>query len=165
MKQAPRAWYSRINSHLIQLGFRRSENEATLYLKQNEDGLQLVVSLYVNDMLVTGSNVRLLVEFKMEMQDVFEMSDLSIMNYFLGMEIYQCSLGTFISQRKYVVDILKEFKIESCKEVATPLAQNEKISKNDGEKLEEPYAYRSLIGSLLYLRATRPDLMFPVGLL
>ncbi|RVW29068.1 Retrovirus-related Pol polyprotein from transposon TNT 1-94 [Vitis vinifera] len=143
----------------------RSENEATLYLKQNEDGLQLVVSLYVNDMLVTGSNVRLLVEFKMEMQDVFEMSDLSIMNYFLGMEIYQCSLGTFISQRKYVVDILKEFKIESCKEVATPLAQNEKISKNDGEKLEEPYAYRSLIGSLLYLIATRPDLMFPTGLL
>ena len=165
MKQAPRAWYSRINSHLIQLGFRRSENEATLYLKQNEDGLQLVVSLYVDDMLVTGSNVRLLVEFKMEMQDVFEMSDLSIMNYFLGMEIYQCSLGTFISQRKYVVDILKEFKIESCKEVATPLAQNEKISKNDGEKLEEPYAYRSLIGSLLYLIATRPDLMFPTGLL
>ncbi|WJZ90607.1 hypothetical protein VitviT2T_009738 [Vitis vinifera] len=68
-------------------------------------------------------------------------------------------------ERKYVVDILKEFKLESCKEVATPLAQNEKISKNDGEKLEEPYAYRSLIGSLLYLIATRPDLMFPAGLL
>ena len=67
LKQAPRAWYSRIDSHLIQLRFRRSENEATLYLKQNEDGLQLVVSLYVDDMLVTGSNVRLLVEFKMEM--------------------------------------------------------------------------------------------------
>ncbi|RVW53770.1 Retrovirus-related Pol polyprotein from transposon TNT 1-94 [Vitis vinifera] len=79
---------------------------------ENEDGLQLVVSLYVDDMLVTGSNVRLLVEFKMEMQDVFEMSDLGIMNYFLGMEIYQCSLG-----------------------------------------------------SLLYLIATRPDLMFPAGLL
>ena len=67
LKQAPRAWYSIIDSHLIQLEFRRSENEATLYLKQNEDGLQLVVSLYVDDMLVTGSNVRLLVEFKMEM--------------------------------------------------------------------------------------------------
>ena len=83
LKQAPRAWYSRIDSHLIQLGFRRSENEATLYLKQNENGLQLVVSLYVDDMLVAGSNVRLLAKFKMEMQDVFEMSDLSIMNYFL----------------------------------------------------------------------------------
>ena len=99
------------------------------------------------------------------MQDVFEMFDLGIMNYFLGMEIYQCSLGTFISQRKYVVDILKEFKIESCKEVATPLAQNEKISKNDGEKLEELSTYRSLVGNLLYLTTTRLDLMFPIGLL
>ncbi|RVX19360.1 Retrovirus-related Pol polyprotein from transposon RE1 [Vitis vinifera] len=101
----------------------------------------------------------------MEMQDVFEMSDLGIMNYFLGMEIYQFSLGIFISQRKYVVHILKDFKLESCKEVATLLAQNEKISKNDGEKLEEPSAYRSLIGSLLYLIATRLDLMFPAGFL
>ncbi|RVW94557.1 Retrovirus-related Pol polyprotein from transposon RE1 [Vitis vinifera] len=165
LKQAPRAWYSRIDSHLIQLGFRRSENEATLYLKQNEDGLQLVVLVYVDDMLVIGSNVRLLAEFKMEMQDVFEMSDLGIMNYFLGIEIYQCSSGIFISQRKYVVDILKKFKLESCKEVAILLAQNEKISKNDGEKLEEPSAYRSLVGSLLYLTTTRPDLMFPTGLL
>ncbi|WKA00249.1 hypothetical protein VitviT2T_018628 [Vitis vinifera] len=165
LKQAPRARYSRIDSHLIQLGFRRSENEATLYLKQNDDGLQLVVSLYVDDMLVTGSNVKLLADFKMEMQDVFEMSDLGIMNYFLGMEIYQCSWGIFISQRKYAMDILKKFKLESCKEVATPLAQNEKISKNDGEKLEEPSAYRSLVGSLLYLTITRPDLMFPASLL
>ena len=68
-----------------------------LYLKQNDDGLQLVVSLYVDDMLVTGSNVKLLADFKMEMQDVFEMFDLGIMNYFLGMEIYQCSSGIFIS--------------------------------------------------------------------
>ncbi|RVW82648.1 Retrovirus-related Pol polyprotein from transposon TNT 1-94 [Vitis vinifera] len=102
LKQAPRAWYSRIDSHLIQLGFRR----------------------------MTGSNVKLLADFKMEMQDVFEMSGLGIMNYFLGMEIYQCSWGIFISQRKYAMDILKKFKLESCKEVATPLAQNEKISKN-----------------------------------
>jgi len=91
LRQAPRAWYSRIDTHLIQLGFKRSENEATLYLKQDEDGLQLVISLYVDDMLVTRSNVKLLAEFKREMQDVFEMSDIGIMNYFLGMEIHQCS--------------------------------------------------------------------------
>ncbi|KAL3612663.1 hypothetical protein D5086_003683 [Populus alba] len=165
LKQAPRAWYSRIDTHLIQLGFKRSENEATLYLKQDEDGLQLVISLYVDDMLVTGSNVKLLADFKREMHDVFKMSDLGIMNYFLGMEIHQNSSGIFVSQKKYVVDILKRFKLESCKEVTTPLAQNEKISKNDGEQLEEPSAYRSLVGSLLYLTATRPDLMFPAGLL
>jgi len=86
-------------------------------------------------MLVTGSNVKLLAEFKRETQDVFEMSDLGIMNYFLGMKIHQCNSGIFVSQKKYAVDILKRFKLESCKEVATLLAQNEKISKNEGEKL------------------------------
>uniref|UniRef100_A0A6N2MMZ3 Reverse transcriptase Ty1/copia-type domain-containing protein n=1 Tax=Salix viminalis TaxID=40686 RepID=A0A6N2MMZ3_SALVM len=154
LKQAPRAWYSRIDAHLIQLGFKRSENEATLYLKQDENGLQLVISLYVDDMLVTGSNIKLLAEFKREMDNVFDMSDLGVMNYFLGMEIHQSSSGIFLSQRKYVVD-----------EVATPLALNEKVSKNDGEKLEDPSAYRCIVGSLLYLTATRPDLMFPAGLL
>ena len=93
------------------------------------------------------------------------MSDLGIMCYFLEMEVYQCSSGIFISQRKYAINILKKFKLESCKEVATPLAQNEKIPKNDGEKLEEPSAYRSLVVSLLFLTATRPDLIFPAGLL
>jgi len=81
------------------------------------------------------------------------------------MEIHQCNSGIFVSQRKYAVDILKKFKLESCKEVATSLAQNGKISKNDGEKLEESSTFNSLVGSLLYLTATRPDLMFPASLL
>jgi hypothetical protein len=132
-----------------------------LYLKKRKDEVQLVVSLYVDDMLVTGSNEELMAEFKREMQEVFEMSDLGIMNYFLGMEIQQCSKGIFVSQRKYAVDILKKFNLESCKAVAAPLALNE----DDGERLEEPAMFRSLVGSLLYLTATRPDLMFPAGLL
>ena len=115
MKQAPRAWYSRIDTHLIQLGFKRSENEATLYLKQDEDGLQLVISFYIDDMLVTRSNAKLLEEFKTEMQNVFEMSDLGIMNYFFGMEIHQCSSVIFVSQRKYAIDILKKFKLSHAK--------------------------------------------------
>ena len=147
------------------MGFKRSESEATLYLKEEDDGQQLIISLYVDDMLVTGSNSRLLAKFKLEMQNVFEMSDLGAMSYFLGMEIHQSSSGIFVSKKKYVVDVLKKFKLDSCKEAATPLAQNEKISKNDGEKLEDPSAYRSLVGSLLYLTTTRPDLMFPAGLL
>jgi hypothetical protein len=67
LKQASRAWYNRIDTHLIQLGFKKSENEATLYLKQKKNGLQLVISLYVDDMLVTGKNVKLPTEFKREM--------------------------------------------------------------------------------------------------
>ena len=99
------------------------------------------------------------------MQDVFEMSDLGIMSYFLGMEENQGSSGMFISQRKYAINILKKFKLESCKEVETPMALIEKISKNDGGQLEKPSAYRSLVGILLFLTSTRPDLIFPAGLL
>lgn len=116
-------------------------------------------------MLVIGSNASLMAEFKREMQDVFEMSNLGIMNCFLRMEIQQCSTGIFVSQRKYAIDTLKKFKLESCKVVATLMTLNEKISKIDGNKLEEPFAYRSLVGSLLYLTTTRPDLIFLVGLL
>ncbi|KAL3612509.1 hypothetical protein D5086_003529 [Populus alba] len=125
-------------------GFVVTGNEHKVYKLH-----KLVISLYVDNKLVTGSNAKFLEEFKTEIQDVFEMSNLGIMNYFLGMKIHQCSSGIFVSQRKYVVDILKKFKLESCKEVATLLTQNEKISKNDGEKLEDPYGFKSLVGSLL----------------
>ena len=84
------------------------------------------MSIYVNDMLVTGNDPRLISEFKKEMEDVFEMSDLGHMTYFLGMEISQSSYGIFISQKKHALDLLKKFNMESCKSVSTPLLQNEK---------------------------------------
>ena len=123
------------------------------------------MSLYVDDMLINSSNAGMMTKFKREMQEVFEMSNLSIINYFLGMEIQQCSRGIYISRRKYAFDVLKKFKLKSCKAITTPLAIHEKISKNDGDKLEEPIVYRSLVSSLLYLTPTRHDLMFPASLL
>jgi len=83
-----------------------------------------------------------------------------MMKYFLGMEVDQLDDGIFLSQRKYVVDLLKKFKLESCNPVTTPLAVNEKLSKNDGDAKVDVTQYRSLIDSLLFLTATRPDLMF-----
>eukprot|EP00257_Ricinus_communis_P027923 XP_025015337.1 uncharacterized protein LOC112536724 [Ricinus communis] len=165
LKQAPRAWYQKIDAHLMQQGFKRNDNEATLYLKQEDGELKIVVSLYVDDLLVTGSQEEAVSELKKQMESVFEMFDLGLMNYFLGMEIHQCSSGIFISQKKYALDVLKKFKLEACKEVVTQIAQNEKLSKNDGEKLENPTVYRSIVGSLLYLSTTRSDLMYPASLL
>ena len=165
LKQAPRAWYSKIDNYLTQCGFRRSENEATLYVRKAENGKLLVVSLYVDDLLVTGNDYLQLQEFKGEMEKMFEMSDLGEMKYFLGMEIHQCSTGIFISQKKYALDLLKKFKMERCKVVSTPLVYNEKLSKEECGDKADPTAYRSLIGRLLYLTATRPDLMFTASLL
>ena len=86
LKQAHRAWYSRIDEHLLNLSFVKSLSEATLYIKQKDNDM-LIVSLYVDDLLVTGNNELLVEEFKHEMMNVFEMTDLGLMTYFLGMEV------------------------------------------------------------------------------
>lgn len=93
------------------------------------------------------------------------MSDLGLMHYFLGSEISQEEEVIFISQKKYVQDLLKKFKMYGCKVVATPLVPNEKLRKEDGTKSADASTYRSLIGSLLYLTATRPDIMYATSLL
>ena len=88
LKQAPRAWYSRIDSHLTDLGFTKSLSEFTLYIKKVDTDV-IIVSLYVDDLLVTGSNEKLIEKFKEEMKNVFEMTDLGKMSFFLGMEVQQ----------------------------------------------------------------------------
>ncbi|KAG4957026.1 hypothetical protein JHK85_043406 [Glycine max] len=99
------------------------------------------------------------------MMKTFEMTDLGLMSYFLGIEVSQRNEGIFISQKKYTEGLLKKFKIYGCKPVATPLITNEKLQKNDGAPEADASKYRSLIGSLLYLTATRPDIMYAASLL
>ncbi|GKV08818.1 hypothetical protein SLEP1_g20394 [Rubroshorea leprosula] len=165
LKQAPRAWYCRIDHYLMSQGFRRSTKEATLYVKGSSSESQLILSLYVDDLLLTGNDLKLLEQFKKVMMQEFAMTDLGETKYFLGLEVQQLSKGIFICQRKYALDILKKFEMENSKPVATPLVQNEKLSKDDQETKVDSSYYRSLIGSLLYLTATRPDLMFAASYL
>ncbi|XP_055814581.1 uncharacterized mitochondrial protein AtMg00810-like [Solanum dulcamara] len=95
------------------------------------------------------------------MMQAFEMSNLGFMTYFLGMEITQGKDEFFICQKKYAKEILKKFKMENCKEISAPVNQKEKLSKEDGaEKVEETY-FRSFIGCLMYLTATRSDILQP----
>lgn len=164
LKQAPWAWYSRIDQHLMQLGFKKSLNEATLYVKGDEINF-IVVSLYVDDLLVTGSNLELVNEFKKDMQQIFEMTDLGEMAYFLGMEVQQKEKEVFICQTKYAKEILKKFRMDECKIANTPMGKNVKLNKDDvAEKIDETL-YRSLVGCLMYLTATRPDILYSVSLL
>ena len=107
LKQAPRAWYSRIDEHLHNLGFVKSLSEATLYVKGTDANL-IIVSVYVDDLLVIGSDEKLIKQFKVEIE-VFEMTDLGLMSYFMGMEVKQNHDGVFICQKKYAREILKKF--------------------------------------------------------
>jgi len=153
LKQAPRAWYSRIDAHLLSLGFTKSLSESTLYIRKEDSDLT-IVSLYVDDLLVTGSNLNLINLFKTEMMEVFEMTDLGEMFYFLGMEIQQKGHEVFICQQKYAKEILIKFKMEECKSTTTPMSQKEKFCKDDGAEKVDEGLYRSLIGCLMYLTAT-----------
>ncbi|KAL0348980.1 UNVERIFIED_CONTAM: Retrovirus-related Pol polyprotein from transposon RE2 [Sesamum angustifolium] len=164
LKQAPRAWYSRIDKYFMDRGFRRSLSEPTLYIKSQGNDT-LIVSLYVDDLIYTGNNEKMIQDFKEDMMKTFEMSDLGLMHFFLGIEINQEKEGIFICQRKYTETLLKKFKMESCKTVTTPLVTGEKYQKEDGSQKIDGSMYRSLIGSLLYLTATRPDIMFATSLL
>jgi len=139
LKQAPRVWYSRIDEHLQNLGFAKSFSESTLYVKQNGANI-LIISLYVDDLLVTGNNTSFVEKFKQEMMEVFEMTDLGLMTFFLGMEIMQDEHEVFICQKKYAKEILKKFKLEECKEMSTPMNQKEKLCKEDGtDKIDQAH--------------------------
>jgi hypothetical protein len=158
LKQAPRAWYSRIDTYLIKSGFSRSQNEPTLYTKIDHYGKILIVCLYVDDMIYTG-NLEL-TNFKHAMQSEFEMEDLGIMKYFLGIEVDKSTKGIFVCQQKYATDIIKIFCMEECNPAKTPIPLGKKLSKKYEDPTVDSTLYKILVGSLLYLTTTRPDIMY-----
>ena len=158
LKQAPRAWYNRIDNYLLKDGFRGSNNEPTLYIKEDSHGNIFISCLYVDDMIYTGN--MLLDEFKTTMTNEFEMTDLGLMKYFLGIEVKQSDDGIFISQQKYATDILKTFKMENHKSIDTPIEFGTKLSKQDEGYVIHSTLYKKLVGSLMYFTTTRSDISY-----
>ena len=164
LKQALRAWYEEINSYFTKAGFQRSPNEATLYVKTAESGI-LIVSLHVDDIIYTGSSNKLMMKFKTEMMRQYEMTDLGLLHHFLGLGVIQADSYIFLHQKKYAKTLLDKFGFKDCKSIVTPLTVNEKLSKMDGSEQADESLYRQIVGSLLYLTATRPYIMFAASLL
>lgn len=166
LKQASRAWYSRIEEHFTKVGFTKCSHEHTLFTKTSADGTDLlIVSIYVDDLIITGNDSCMLREFKESMQREFEMTDLGEMKYFLGVEILQTHEGIYLNQKKYAAEILERFNLTDCNSVMNPIVPGEKHTiDRDGHKADATL-YKQLIGSLLYITATRPDLMYAVCLL
>ncbi|WVZ02572.1 hypothetical protein V8G54_023378 [Vigna mungo] len=131
LKQAPRAWNERIDGYFKKTGYEQCTYEHALYTKKSEKDM-MVVALYVDDLIFTGSNTKLIKEFKEAMEKEFEMTDLGLMKYFLGLEVKQSEEGIFISQERYALEILKKFKMEDCNPISTPMELGTKLSKFDG---------------------------------
>ena len=161
LKQAPRAWYARLNSFLLDLGFVRGEADRTLFIKGNKNHIT-VAQIYVDDIVFGSTCKEDLDIFVKNMTAAFEMSMLGELNFFLGLQIQQNSSGMFLSQSKYAKNLIKKFKLESAKHMRTPMSSTLKICKDELGENVDPTLYRSMIGSLLYLTASRPDIMFSV---
>eukprot|EP00253_Pinus_taeda_P012905 PITA_12905 len=165
LKQAPRAWYKRIDSYFMKLGFTRSEVDLNLYFKV-EDDKPLILVLYVDDLFLIGADP-LIHKCERELASEFEMKDLGLMHYFLRLEVWQKPREIFLSQRKYVVKILERFGMVDCKPVTTPMELNFKklCSSVVGPVLGNVSEYRQFIGALMFLVNSRPDICFVVNTL
>ena len=125
----------------------------------------LIVCLYVDDLIFTGNDSAMFEKFKKSMMAEFDMSDLGKMHYFLGIEVVQSADGIFVSQRKYVQEILNRFQMSNCNSVSTPVEVGLKLIKEPGGKRVDSTLYKQIVGSLMYLTATRPDIMHAVSLI
>ncbi|WVZ80755.1 hypothetical protein U9M48_028208 [Paspalum notatum var. saurae] len=159
LKQAPRAWYERLRDFLIEKGFMIGQVDTTLLTKKMDNDL-LVCQVYAGDIIFGSTNEELCKEFGKMMAKEFEMSMIGELTFFLGFQIKQLKEGTFICQEKYTRDLLKKFKTDDCKPIETPMATNTELDTDESGIKVDQTLYRFMIGSLLYLCASRPDIMF-----
>ena len=149
-------WYT-----LLQLGFIQSKVDYSLFARRQGD-VFMVLLVYVDDVLIACNGKTKIDRFKVMLDDKFKLKDLGDLKYFLGLEVARSDKGIAICQRKYTLEVLNDAGMVGCKPAKTPMEQNLKLSKLEGEELKDPSSYRRLIGRLLYLTITRPDITFVV---
>ncbi|WVZ97132.1 hypothetical protein U9M48_042687 [Paspalum notatum var. saurae] len=163
LKQAPRAWYARLKSFLLKSRLVMGSVDKTLFLL-SRGGDNLIVQIYVDDIIFGGSSHALVSSFAEQMSREFEMSLMGELQFFLGLQIKQGLKGTFVHQAKYIGDILKKFNMGDSKPMTTLMSTNTALDADeDGEAVDQK-EFREMIGSLLYLTATRSDIQFAVCL-
>jgi hypothetical protein len=163
LKQAPRAWCDRLSNFLFEHGFEKGKVDKTLFIKKIKNHT-LLVQVYVDDINFGSTNKELCEEFSSIMQGEFEMSMMGKMNHFLGLQIKQLKDGIFINQSKYCKELLKRFDMDSCKAMSTPMGSGTYVDQDESGTSIDITKYRGMIGSLLYLTASHPDIMFSVCL-
>jgi hypothetical protein len=163
LKQAPRAWYARMDSYLTRLGFSKSHADPNLYYRVVNNA-HVILLLYVDDLFITGEE-SLIIQCKKDLASEFDMKDLGLMHYYLGLEVWQKRGEVFLGQGKYAIKILQKFGMMDCKSIDTPMNADIRKVKVPDSNLVDPSLYWQLIGSLMYLVNTQPDICFVVNTL
>ncbi|GJV74610.1 retrovirus-related pol polyprotein from transposon TNT 1-94 [Tanacetum coccineum] len=161
LKRASRAWYDMLSSFLISQDFSKGSMDPTLFIRREGKEL-LLVQIYVDDIIFAASTLELCDLFAKIMCSKFKMSMMGKISFFLGLQISQSPRGIFINQSKYALESLKKYGFDSCDPVDTPMVEKSKLDEDKEGKAVDPSHYRGMIGTLLYLTASRPDLQFAI---
>ncbi|KAJ9693227.1 hypothetical protein PVL29_012112 [Vitis rotundifolia] len=147
LKQSPRAWYTKLSTYLLHLGFVTSKNDSSLIICHSSHGLLLVL-VYVDDIIVTGSHSTQVTHLIQQLHHQFSLKDLGSLHYFLGLEVHRTPTGIHLSQAKYITDLLTRAAMLDAKPCPTPMSSNTNLSLHDGVALENGSDYRSFVGAL-----------------
>nr|GEX78645.1 retrovirus-related Pol polyprotein from transposon TNT 1-94 [Tanacetum cinerariifolium] len=157
LKQAPRAWYDELSNFLVSKGFSKGSIDPTLFITKHEEDI-LLVQIYVDDILFSSTNPKLSKQFEKLMHNKFEMSMMGELKFFLEIQIHQSSRGIFINQAKYAQKILIKHGMISCDSIGTPIATKHLDADLSGTSVDQT-KYQSMVGALMYLTASRPDIV------
>nr|GFC07068.1 uncharacterized mitochondrial protein AtMg00810-like [Tanacetum cinerariifolium] len=161
LKQAPRAWYNKLSKFLITTGFSKGVVDPTLFTRRTGKHI-LLMQIYVDDIIFASTDPQSCERFAQEINSNFQMSMMGQMSFFLGLQVSQNPRGIFINQSKYALEILKKYEFDTSSPIDTPMAERPKLDEDKGGKLTDPTRYRGMVGSLMYLSASRPDIVFAV---
>lgn len=164
LKQASRNWYIKLSPSLIKYDFQNNYFDHSLFTYSHRS-IFLVILIYVDDLIIASGDLEACDQFKQYLNQCFHMKDLGSLKYFIGLDLTQGSKGIFLCQRKYTLDILQECGMLGCKPSLFSMEHNHKLALAKGPRLLEPSRYMRLVGCLIYLTITRPELTYSVHIL
>lgn len=162
LKQSPKAWFDRFSTTVHLLGYKQAHCDHTLFYHRVKDKIAILI-VYVDDIIITGNDVTETERIKKKLATSFEMKDLGQLRYFLGMEIARSKAGICVSQRQYVIDLLNDTGLMACRPADTPMDPNIKLEAKPDDTPVDRGRFQRLVGRLIYLSHTRPDISFAVS--
>ncbi|KAL5567779.1 hypothetical protein UlMin_024354 [Ulmus minor] len=162
LRQASRQWFSKFSQVLLKEGYSQSTSDHSLFVKSSAD-LFIAVLVYVDDIIIASNDAHAISDLKDSLKRSFKLKDLGDLRFFLGLEIARSVKGILVTQRQYTLQLLSDFGYLGCKPSNIPMDVNLKLSQEDGVDLADPTMYRRLIGKLIYLTITRPDITYSVN--
>lgn len=162
LKQAPRAWFQRLSSALISLGFQGSKTDPSLFI-YSAHGTLLYMLVYVDDIILTGNNNKAIDHIVHSLSRSFAVKDMGPLSYFLGIEVARRESDIILSQRKYINELLVRANLSHATPVPSPCTTNANLSLGDSAPFHDPVKYRQMVGALQYVTLSRPDITFAVN--